>query len=554
MTWKEEWNAASSAERFAFGFVACAAFLNLLLAFFNYPVIGHDAYVHLNWLDQFPRLVSDGIVYPRWLPDSFGGFGAPTFYFYPPLVYWIASIFSFIGIHSTQGLYQLVQVLFSAFSVFTSYALLKQLGGNRIRSLTGALLYSFLTYRFCDVYIRDALTEHAALAFFPIIFYQSKDRFRSITFNAVGWAGLFLTNLPIAYLSVITAAILLIARKNGKEIPWNLLAITIGIGMSAIYLFPAFSLRGLIHQRHLFDLPMHTSTLGFVILDIVHGHFDWLRILSIAVIIGSALLLIQWKRTSTAWKWILIIGIFFQLPFVSAVFWRLIPGMPFVQFSFRWNGMLLLAIAAIFVQSAAATIAPQSKWTSCIFIFLAILTIVSELTISRNMFQRPPLAINSYLNDAPEYAPKWEADDPSEVIGITRRRMSDAPATLLGLTLSGDTITLERKSVTQWNFHVHLNRQTPVRIHQFYWPYWKLWNGSTELALAPDVNGFATADFPAGDYAATLTLERSKIETIGRTVSLCGIIVLLLTISAALYRSITNRRDSTSLPAVTRRI
>src|SRR5438552_12779378 len=57
----------------------------------NVPVTGHDAYVHLNWLGQFTTLRDIGLSYPRWLPDSFGGLGAPTFYIYPPLTYFLGS-------------------------------------------------------------------------------------------------------------------------------------------------------------------------------------------------------------------------------------------------------------------------------------------------------------------------------------------------------------------------------------------------------------------------------------------------------------------------------
>src|SRR5258708_34242921 len=61
-----------------------------------YPVVGHDASVHLNWLEQFPKLFRDGNLYPRWMPDSFWHFGSPAFYFYPPLTYWCAGFISYI--------------------------------------------------------------------------------------------------------------------------------------------------------------------------------------------------------------------------------------------------------------------------------------------------------------------------------------------------------------------------------------------------------------------------------------------------------------------------
>ncbi|HEX5317436.1 MAG TPA: hypothetical protein VFX22_12375, partial [Candidatus Kapabacteria bacterium] len=241
--------------KFAAILVLIVSALSILLGLLGYPVIGHDAYVHLNWLDQFTRLCGEGIAYPRWLPDSFGGFGAPTFYFYAPLVYWIASIFHALGISSPSSLYQSVQILFSIVSVITCFFLVRQYGGTSFRSLIGALVYSFLAYHFCDVYIRDALTEHAALAFLPIIFLRFPNRLRFMVFHSLGWTGLLLTNLPIAYIAAISIVIIIFARRSYREFSLQAGSMVIAIAVSAIYLFPAFALRGLVHQRHLFDLP-----------------------------------------------------------------------------------------------------------------------------------------------------------------------------------------------------------------------------------------------------------------------------------------------------------
>jgi hypothetical protein len=547
--WTEEWNSAQPVERTAFILVAAASFLNVLLGVLNYPVIGHDAYVHLNWLDQFTRLAAQGVCYPRWLPNSFGGFGAPTFYFYPPLVYCAASCFHVLGVSSASALYQFVQITFSFLAVFTSFILLRQQNGTRSRAITGSLLYSFLAYHFCDVYIRDALTEHAALAFFPIVFLRFPDRIRSTTIYVLGWTGLFLTNLPISYIAVILVLVVLCAHRSFKELPIQAVSLIIAIAASAIYLFPAFGLRGLIHQRHLFDLPMHTSQFGFALLDIFQGHPDWLRTLSVATIIAGVICFIAMLKNSDsesrAWKWLIAVAIFFQIPFLSAPLWHVIPGMPFVQFSWRWNGILLLAIAAIFMKGRTSIV-------HCVIIGLALTTILSELTLSRNIFVRPPLPINSFRMDAPEYAPKWASNDPYEVIGIAKRRMSDPPAILMGLTLPGDSIGLVSRSPVEWKFSVKLDRAVPVRFHQFYWPYWKLYKDSTEILLAPDPNGFTSAELPAGQYSLSLKLERSTFESTGSNVSHFGCSLLAILLAFTSYRSITKRRDSTSPPATTR--
>ena len=547
----DEWKSAPPSTRLACGLVFIVSLISVLFGLLNYPVIGHDAYVHLNWLDQFPRLFDQGIFYPRWLPDSFGGFGSPTFYFYAPLVYWIAGLLYFIGVHSPSTLYQTIQLGFSIASVFTAYILLRQMDGSRLRSLLGALVYSFLAYRFCDVYVRNALTEHAALAFLALIFLRFPDRLRSIAAYTIGWIGLLLTNLPIAYISVISVTVVLLAQRNYRKIPLQTISLVIAIAVSAIYLFPAFALRGLVHQRHLFDLPMRASQFGFALLDLFQSHFDWLRILSVATIIAALLPLLKkegvrgWSRNG--WRWLIAVTVFLQIPFISAPIWHSFPGMPFVQFSWRWNVVLLLALSAIFVKG-------DSKLVNCILIGLALVTLLSELTLSRNIFSHPPLPINAYRMDAPEYAPKWTSDDPNEVIAITQRRMSDASAVLLGITMPNDSVALISKLPTEWRFKVQLSRETQIRFHQYYWPYWKLHRDSTDIPLAPDPNGLASALLPAGQYAINLKLEESKIEIIGRTTSKAGLAILAILLIIACYRWITKEHVEHPVQVITRNV
>ncbi len=538
-----EWKQAGSSDRLAFVLVLIVSTISVLFGLLNYPVIGHDAYVHLNWLDQFSRLRAQGIGYPRWLSDSFGGYGSPTFYFYPPLVYWYASFLYSFGIHSAELLYNVVQLSFGLLSVLAAGVLLRRYSPSVLRTVTGAMLYAFVAYHFGNVYVRDALTEHAALAFFPLLFIQGKDKLRTIAISAIGWSGLLLTNLPISYLAVISTAVVIIVRRSFPSILNQLSGFAIAILVGAIYLLPAFSFRGLIHQRHLFDLPMNASLFGYALLDLFRGHLDWLRILSVSTVIAALIAIFAtWRLRSSSglqpWIWLLIIGVFFQLPFISKQFWQFIPGMPFVQFGWRWNGILLLALAIIYVRE-------RHSLVHCTIIGLALVSLLSELTLSRNLFAQPRLPINAYRMDAPEYATKWAANDPNEVLGITLRWMNEPTVVPLGITMPGDSINLVSHTAIDKDYHVHLARQTPVRFHQFYWPYWRINRAREEIVTTPDPNGFATAVLPAGDYLITLKLYESPSEDNGAVASKVGIGILILLVGTAAYRSITTRREAT---------
>lgn len=55
---------------------------------------GHDLFHHLLSGHYFARQLWQGELYPRWLMAMNGGFGSPTFFFYPPLPYYVSALFA----------------------------------------------------------------------------------------------------------------------------------------------------------------------------------------------------------------------------------------------------------------------------------------------------------------------------------------------------------------------------------------------------------------------------------------------------------------------------
>ena len=55
---------------------------------------GHDLFHHLLSGHYFAQQLWQGEIYPRWLMAMNGGFGSPTFFFYPPLPYYVSALFA----------------------------------------------------------------------------------------------------------------------------------------------------------------------------------------------------------------------------------------------------------------------------------------------------------------------------------------------------------------------------------------------------------------------------------------------------------------------------
>ncbi|MDP4200717.1 MAG: hypothetical protein Q8922_08835 [Bacteroidota bacterium] len=544
------WRDAARHERAAFSFVLAASFVSLLFSIAGYPAVGHDADVHLNWLDQFSRLRAQGIAYPRWLPISNGGFGSPTFYFYPPLPYWIASFLRLFLPYVPTPFYNVMALIATMGSLVTSAALARRYANRPLIIATVALTYSFLAYHFADVFVRDALGEHWAMMFLPQVFIRLHGRLQTIALLSIAWSGLVLTNIPITVLAGASVLVALIVERRKASVIEHGVALLIAAAVSAAYLLPAAFLRPLIHPEHLWDVKMQTT--GFAVLDLFRFH-GWLRFLALATLVAGALyLLLAWRDRlrQGAWWWIALIAVVVQIPIFTPL-WHL-HAASIVQFSWRWNSVLLLALAMAFAVRASIVL-------SWLLVGLAIVTVIGEARLATTFIVHPLLPYDRYRIDAPEYHPVWCSNDPGEIKAIAMFRIGDPPAMLLGLTPTEDSIVRIAQDADAMTFHVHLTQPAPARFHLFYWPYWKLtiWDsvagrGPNVASLQPDPNGIATASLPAGDYRLDLSLVESEPEVVGKYISLIGLMGLIGMIGFAAYRERTICLDTIEVPIVSR--
>jgi hypothetical protein len=210
----------------------------------------------LNWAGQFGGLLRAGNPYPRWLPGSFGGLGSPTFYFYPPLSFWVAGLIGAAG----AGLGAVLQVKLATLALIAAsgwamFAWLRALT-TPARALIGALAFLVAPYHLDDHYLRGAFAELAAFAAIPVMALGMDQTARAVRLGplllAAGWAALIFAHLPIA---TLTAALL--APTLGGFLFWRSkrrlafavragAALAVGTALTAIYLVPALQLQGAI--------------------------------------------------------------------------------------------------------------------------------------------------------------------------------------------------------------------------------------------------------------------------------------------------------------------
>jgi hypothetical protein len=433
---------------------------------------GHDFDFHLaSWLDVAASW-HHGLIYPHWAPSPNYGAGEPRFIFYPPLTWMLGAAFGLI--FPWKGVELAILCSFLAATGLATRLLARQALPDGPATLAGcAALFS--GYSMFTAYERSAFGELAGGFWIPLLLLLvSRDRnpqgsvWRrafdgSAALLALVIAGSWLSNAPLgvmaSYLLAATALTVAILQRSWAPILRSAVAITLGLGLSAIYLVPAAI------EQHWVQIRQATDDPGLAIENsfLFGKHADpnlelhdvelW-RVSTIAVImIGLAFLciLIAWRRgllrKRTWWIPLALIPVgvlLLQLPF-SLPLWNILPKLRFLQFPWRWLVVLEAPLGIFF----AAAIWPTRRWlrvgviTVSSLVFLSI-TAVTTLVFHQSCDEEDKVSgmLSAYrsgqgFQGTDEYAPPG-ADNTLVAIGLPDACLSTDPAVVLAKADDGN--------------------------------------------------------------------------------------------------------------------
>jgi hypothetical protein len=447
------------------------------------PINGHDGWIHLNWLEQFTRLFREGDLYPRWMPDSFSGFGSPAFYVYPPFSYWFASLLSLTGLHSPESLYFAVTVIsiFASGAAFFMYA--RDAAFSKQSSLLGALCYSVAPYTMIDLAIRNALSEHVAFVWIPFIFIgierwivrQEIDRKRveGAALFIFATAGLALTNIPAFIITCISSVIYILFRKSERSIVQRSLLFTIGIisvsVLTAFYFGTALSVQKQISTSYLWtilgDKPIHRWILGigeqyqhfrdlFLVLTLLLGVFIIALVQKLADQHGVIRPVISLSILATV----------FQVPYLTDWLYNF-PILEYIQFDQRWNIILVFTSAVSIAVLSNSLHNYTVKLCSVLLVCAGCVPIVVALFFSNSPSSE---VVNKYHNDPPEYLSKYVEDTsiapPHYFSSLGMKRFIEG----------GDSVSWKQTGASTYEITKSTEAEVDVRFKLQYFTFWWL--------------------------------------------------------------------------------
>jgi hypothetical protein len=377
----------------AFGVSLLASALIVTPFFWLGSPSGHDIAFHAgSWLDVAGQW-KEGIVFPRWAEWANHGFGEPRFIFYPPLSWMLGAALSFVaGWNAVPGAFVVVVQTLAGMCAF---ALARRVLPERA-ALFSAFCYASNPNALLIVYLRSDFAELLASAIFPLLFLVAfelvgvpENRERSLA-RGVGLFGIifaviWLSNAPAGVLASYSVTLVFVwaaaTQKSWLPLARGAAGIALGFGLAAFYIVPAaYEQRwvnitqalstGLLPQENF----LYTQT-G----DPEHNFFNWVASSTAVLMIlltGAAAIAArrgmlggdERDEKRKLWGVLLLLSAAATLLMfrVTAILWRALPELRFVQFPWRWMSILAVAFAVY----AGALAARRRGWILMILVFV----------------------------------------------------------------------------------------------------------------------------------------------------------------------------------------
>ena len=527
---------SATVDRAAVIALAIAAVVQLI-ALAVVPQYGFDSANHLSWIEQWHSLWSHGIIYPRWLPDAFSGYGSPAPYFYPPLTYACSSLlYLAVPGASVMTITKLLIGISLIASGMTMWLYLSRIASLSTRSaMFGTMLYMFAPYRFLDYSARCALSEHITFVFVPLVFWgahriiQREPLWPSGLLFVASLALAILTNIPGSATIFFGLAILILIRPRSEWLG-HLLRIALlsilAFGLVAFFLWPVLFVHSDLSVFAVGWLPGFLGT-GSPILGLLYGFAPTLDALNSLCYIGAAILLYHYwkmrKQETTMGEslgWILVLFVLLQLPYIFLFLFYHVPPFSLIQVPSRMTILLLFFLAVRWGQHLDHI--RVVRVLSIIIIGWAVGTMV--IAGGRIMHHPSTFATKPTAGASSEFKTIWLRPGIDTEYALATHGVEPASNhdKIFGEGVTGTT--LSHRSAYKDTIEYQNTVNDSVSLHRAYWASWDVRIDGKQTSIWPDSLGRLAFIAPAGSHTIIASFEPTFSEIEGRYISLASLI------------------------------
>ncbi|MCS6825478.1 MAG: hypothetical protein NZ553_02585 [Caldilinea sp.] len=519
---------------------------------------------------------SEGVFYPRWMPDLVLGYGYPLLAFYGPATYYLAGLFVFLGFTPASALaltFATLLLLAGAGTYLLAYDLWEGMEGRRRRAaaMVSAIAYLYAPYLLLNVYARGAVAEVGAQALLPWIlwflrriFYAANPTSAGLGF-ALSAALLALThNISLILMPPMIALYAVAVTLQARSLPWPLpsrlgvaaAASAAALGASAFFWAPLLLERSLLAPTAFAIAARYVGENTWAWSNFLDSSIPFTYSTAIPFRLGIvqlALAIVGFAATprrSVEW-WMLAaitLGAALMVSALALPLWLNSDVLLIAQFPWRMLAVISLPLA-IFPAGIVARIRPRWAAMAGAAALIALIlvgqrpitTAFTPLLEQPTTIGRPAVAQFEFQTHAygtsssSEFLPRWAGGD---LFGDAAKGDEIEPA---------PEIHLEIGSPIEMRFAVTTSLPIDLKIANFYFPGWSATIDEQATALHPDVaRGMQTVTVPAGTHSIAIRNVGNSLYRATTWVSLTTLAALVI----GVWIKGANRRRLAAVPAL----
>jgi hypothetical protein len=524
--------------------IGAAAFAAEIPFFFFGTPSGHDVEFHLySWLEVLAQW-KQGIIYPRWAAMANFGYGEPRFVFYPPASWMLgAGLSTVVPWTVASCVYIWIALLAAGAAMFV----LARRWLNRRDAMFAAVLYAVNPYHLVIVYWRSAFAELLASCLVPLLLLfvlkaaneDEHHNWREVVPLALVLAAAWLTNAPAAVMIHYSLALLLVFFAWQRRSPRLLLvgagAALLGAGLAAFYLLPA------IYEQRWVDIAQAVSAGSRPVDSFLFSHtpdadhdafnriVSWVAVLEMFGILLAVWAARPWRPSReddrrSPWKallgWAIVCSVLMLPP--SALLWKLLPKLQFMQFPWRW----LLCLSMIFC--LLVTIGLRRWWWRGAVLLAAMLVVVA----AGHRFQTPwwdNADDLSEMQDNMEAGTGYAGVEEYTPLGANPEALEkDEDTNARNVTVEGPAraaIHVERWDAESRMFTAEMSAAGQLTLRLFRYPAWRVQvNGRVVETAARAETGQMLVPVAAGMNRVEISLARTWDRAAGGWISILALV------------------------------
>jgi uncharacterized membrane protein len=526
-------------------FAVVASFLTIVPAIVWGIPSNLDLTNHFRFTLPFYDAIAGGDFYPGWLAESNGGYGDPSFRFYPPALYYVLAAARFV-IGNWYGATLVGFVLLSIAGGLGMYFWARSFVPAHTASWA-ALFYALAPYHLNQLYQATLLAEWAAATVLPFVFgfvdrVCEKGRRRDVAGLAATYGLLIFTHLPLAVNGSIALAVYALARIHGpgkiQQLAKLSSAVALGLSVSAIYWATMVAELDWIAVNRFQGDSSVDYRFNFLLSTFSPDNLNvwWMNIMALMTLLLFAPAFLLLRRVivppslregvateghpyKTPVVVLTLFALFMTLP-LSRPIWMLLKPLQETQFPWRW--LVLISMGGSILAAAGLPVLLSGKNRAGRMVMFGAMAISVAFTLShvvREAQYFPPQKFESMITDVRgstcvyQWVPIWTGG------GDARKMSTEVEA--------GDRAV----TVTSWQpehrtFSVAAGSATEARVRTFYYPHWTATSDGKVLRVRPDKDGALLISLPQNTTSISLDFREPRRTKISTIISSSGLIML----------------------------